>query len=131
MRRLGTLIDHLRRLVIPAGAAGQPDAGLLQRFLESHDDLAFEVLLWRHGPMVLGVCRRVLRCTQDVEDAFQATFLALVQKGGSIGRRESVASWLYKVAYRVALRAQAAAAKRAIREQSVTDAGAAEPADEV
>jgi RNA polymerase sigma factor (sigma-70 family) len=125
------LIDHLRRLVVPAGAAGQPDAALLERFLESRDDLAFEVLLWRHGPMVLGVCRRVLHHAQDVEDAFQATFLALVQKGGSIGRRESVASWLYKVAYRVALRARAAAAKRARREHPVYDARAAEPADEV
>jgi RNA polymerase sigma factor (sigma-70 family) len=131
MRRLGTLIDHLRRLVVPAGAAGQPDAGLLQRFLESRDDLAFEVLLWRHGPMVLSVCRRVLRRTQDVEDAFQATFLALVQKGASIGRRESVAGWLYKVAYRAALRARAAAAKRALRERPLPDARAAEPADDV
>jgi RNA polymerase sigma factor (sigma-70 family) len=131
MKRLGTLIDHLRRLVVPAGAAGQPDAALLQRFLESRDDLAFEVLLWRHGPMVLGVCRRVLSRTQDVEDAFQATFLALVQKGGSISRRESVASWLYKVAYRAALRARAAAAKRTLREQPVYDTRAAEPADEV
>src|SRR4051812_5983864 len=61
MRRLGTLIDHLRRLVVPAGAAAPPDAALRQRFLEGRDGLAFEVLLWRHGPMVLSACRRVLR----------------------------------------------------------------------
>src|SRR5262249_43491990 len=72
------------------------------------DEAAFELLAWRHGPLVLGTCRRLLSHPQDAEDAFQATFLALVRKAASIGRRESVAAWLHKVAYRVALAARAA-----------------------
>ena len=102
--QLGTFIRSLRRLVEPVQEAGLTDAELLQRFVAQRDEAAFEVLLWRHGPMVLQVCRRVLGQEQDIEDAFQATFLALVRKGAAIGRREAVAGWLYRVAYRVALR---------------------------
>src|SRR5262249_368681 len=71
------------------------------------DEGAFAALLARHGPMVLGVCRRVLRHTQDAEDAFQATFLVLARKAGAIGRREALGGWLYGVACRVAARARA------------------------
>jgi RNA polymerase sigma factor (sigma-70 family) len=102
--RLGTFLRHLRRVAAPKAAGGLSDALLLERWLTQHDQAAFEVLVWRYGPLVLGVCRRLLR-DADAEDAFQATFLALVRKAGSIGRRERVGSWLYKVAYRVALRA--------------------------
>lgn len=87
---------------------GAADADLLARFLERQDEAAFETLLWRHGPMVLSVCRRVLRDSHAADDAFQATFLILVRKGASIGKRQALASWLYKVAYRVALQARAA-----------------------
>src|SRR5262249_34923091 len=98
-------------------AVGLSDGQLLERFVTRHDEAAFEVLVWRHGAMVLGLCQRLLRHEQDVEDAFQATFLALVRKAGSISKREAVASWLYKVAYRIALAARAKAMERATREQ--------------
>src|SRR5262249_47992441 len=107
---LRMLLQHLRRLVGPHGG-GLTDAHLLQRFLSERDEAAFEVLVWRHGPMVLRLCRRVLRHEQDAEDAFQATFLTLVRKARTIGKRQAVASWLYKVAYRIALEARALASK--------------------
>jgi RNA polymerase sigma factor (sigma-70 family) len=114
--QLGTFLRHLRRVVGPGTDAGLTDAQLLERFLNDRDEAAFEVLVWRHGPMVLGVCRRVLRGEQDTEDAFQATFLALLRKAGSISKRQSVGSWLHQVAYRVALAARAGMARRAARE---------------
>jgi RNA polymerase sigma factor (sigma-70 family) len=115
---LPTLLDRLRRIVGPPGTGGLTDAELLERCVRPRDEAAFEVLVWRHGAMVLGVCRRLLRHEQDAEDAFQATFLAFVRKGGAVGKREALASWLYKVAYGVALRAKHEAAKRARRERS-------------
>src|SRR5437763_97968 len=77
------------------------DGQLLERFLAARDEAAFEALLRRHGPMVLGVCRRVLAgadSAYDSEDAFQATFLVLAHKAASVAARESVGSWLYGVA---------------------------------
>jgi cobalt-zinc-cadmium efflux system membrane fusion protein len=106
-RQLSTILYRLRRAAAGRDDAGLSDAQLLERFVRARDEAAFEVLVWRHGPMVLGVCRRLLRREQDAEDAFQATFLALVRKAGSIGRRAALASWLYKVAYRAALRVRA------------------------
>src|SRR5262245_5809792 len=109
--QLGTFLRSLcRRRGIPPG--GLSDARLLERWLDARDEAAFELLVWRHGPAVLGLCRRLLADAHDVEDAFQATFLALVRKAGSIGRQEAVGGWLYRVAYRVALRARAASARR-------------------
>src|SRR5688572_7613225 len=96
------LIRSLRPLAGSA-SAGLSDAQLLERFVTTRDEAAFELLLWRHGPAVLGVCRRLLRHAQDAEDAFQATFLTLARKAGAVARREVVGSWLYRVAYRVAL----------------------------
>src|SRR6266705_3488916 len=109
--QLRSLVRHLRRITGRVDA-GVPDAELLHRYVAEGDEAAFELLLWRHGPMVRGVCRRVLRHTQDAEDAFQATFLALVRKAVSISQRESLAGWLYRVAYRVALRARDAVARQ-------------------
>jgi len=106
---------HLRKLLGGPLAGGLSDAELLERFVLRRDAAAFEVLVWRHGPMVLGVCRHVLRHEHDAEDAFQATFLVLVRKAGSIGKRQAVGSWLFRVAYRVALRANAIAGKRAAK----------------
>jgi RNA polymerase sigma factor (sigma-70 family) len=92
------------------------DAELLERFVTSQDEAAFAALMARHGPMVFGICRRLLRHTQDAEDAFQATFLILVRKAASIGKRELLGNWLYGVAMRVAARARDMAAKRRTHE---------------
>src|ERR1700687_4785819 len=105
-QQLHTLLRQLRRLTVSRERSGLTDVELLERFVAHRDEAAFEVLVWRHGPLVLGVCRHVLRHEQDAEDAFQATFLVLVRKARSIGKREAVGSWLYRVAYRVALRAK-------------------------
>jgi RNA polymerase sigma factor (sigma-70 family) len=97
------------------------DAELLERFLAPDDDesasFAFEALVVRHGPMVLRVCRSILRDDNDVDDAFQATFLVLVKRARSVRRRDSLASWLYGVALRVASAARLAAARRRIFER--------------
>jgi RNA polymerase sigma factor (sigma-70 family) len=90
------------------------DAILLDRFVEQWDQAAFRDLVGRHGPMVLGVCRRILRDPHAAEDAFQATFLLLVRKAGSVRKRGSVGPWLYGVAQRVALEARGAASRRPV-----------------
>jgi DNA-directed RNA polymerase specialized sigma24 family protein len=87
------------------------DGQLLEAFVAGHDEGAFESLVRRHGPMVLSVCRRILSCPQDAEDAFQATFLVLVRKAATVRPRDLVGSWLYGVAYRAALKARTAAAR--------------------
>jgi RNA polymerase sigma factor (sigma-70 family) len=117
MRHLREVLDHLRL----ADAGGLTDGQLLARFLDGREEAAFAALLRRHGPMVLGVCRRLLRHEQDAEDAFQATFLLLACKAASVVRREAVSSWLYGVAYRTALRAKTRAAKRRARERQVEE----------
>lgn len=89
---------------------------LLERFLVRGDEAAFEAILRRHGPMVIGVCRRLLSDPHDVEDAFQATFLVLVRKAGSIRDRDVLGTWLYRVAHRIAVRAQIDARRRRARE---------------
>jgi RNA polymerase sigma factor (sigma-70 family) len=114
---LAAVLHHLRLL-----AAAQPDrdlsdAELLERFRRQREETAFAILLQRHGPMVLSVCRRVLHNPHDAEDAFQATFLALVRSAGSIRKGQSLASWLYGVAQRVATKARKQAASRRTREQ--------------
>jgi RNA polymerase sigma factor (sigma-70 family) len=88
------------------------DALLLDRFVEQWDQAAFRELVVRHGSMVLGVCRRMLRDSHAAEDAFQATFLVLARKAGSVRKRESVGPWLYGVAQRVALEARGIACRR-------------------
>jgi RNA polymerase sigma factor (sigma-70 family) len=100
-----TVLQQCRGLARPPDG-GLTDAQLVTRWLASRDQAAFELLLWRHAATVHGVCRRLLRQPQDVEDAFQATFLIFLRKARTIGKREAVASWLYKVAYRVALQAR-------------------------
>ena len=85
------------------------DEQLIDQFLtgqKENSESAFETLLKRHGPMVLGVCRHVLRRDQDAEDAFQATFLVLARKAGTIHNREILGCWLHEVAYRTAIRAR-------------------------
>jgi RNA polymerase sigma factor (sigma-70 family) len=117
---MSNLGRDLRRLVLMGGASGLTDAELLERFLTLGDEAAFESLVRRHGSMVLDVCRRVLHHHQDAEDAFQATFLVLVRKAANIWPREMLPNWLFGVAYRTALAAKAAAARRRLRERQVT-----------
>lgn len=89
-----------------------PDRQLLERFRQRHEEVAFQALLHRHGPMVLGVCRRLLRDEQAAEDAFQATFLVLARNAGSIRRPEALAGWLYGVASRVTARLKGSSARK-------------------
>jgi RNA polymerase sigma factor (sigma-70 family) len=124
-RPLYNLLQRLRRSADPSGG-GLSDAELLLRFVRQRDEAAFELLVWRHGPMVLGVCRRVLCDAYEAEDAFQATFLALVRKADSIARGGAVAPWLYRVAFRIALRARATAAQRQARSGLPSDLAAPE-----
>jgi len=93
------------------------DAELLRRFVTQRDETSFELLLWRHGPMVWGVCRRVLGHTHDAEDAFQASFLALARKARMIGEGKSLPGWLYRVSLRAALAALKARRLRRRREE--------------
>jgi RNA polymerase sigma factor (sigma-70 family) len=97
------------------------DTELLERFIVQADETAFELIVRRHGPMVLGVCRRVLGDTHDAEDAFQATFLVLVRKASSLQNRNALGPWLYGVAGRTALGARAARSLRRGRQREVVD----------
>jgi RNA polymerase sigma factor (sigma-70 family) len=112
-------------------AADVTDGQLLERFVNAREAAAFRALLQRHGPMVLGVCRRILRHDQDAEDAFQATFLVLIRKASSIAKRDSVGSWLYGVAYRVAMKAKTRALKRRSYETQAVTRPMTEPHDEL
>jgi RNA polymerase sigma factor (sigma-70 family) len=120
-RSLTALIQHLRTAVGTPGDGTLTDAELLDRWVAQRDGAAFELLLWRHGPTVLGACRRLLRDPHEAEDAFQATFLVLVRKAASIHRRESLGAWLHRVACRVALKARRSAARRRRLEQPRAD----------
>jgi RNA polymerase sigma factor (sigma-70 family) len=117
--RLGDALDRLRTAVSGHESAGLTDAQLLDRYVARRDEAAFEALVRRHGPMVLGVCRRVLGSPHDAEDAFQATFLVLVRKAASVRPRERVGNWLYGVAYRAAQKARVASIRRQARESRV------------
>jgi RNA polymerase sigma factor (sigma-70 family) len=107
------VIDRLFRW---GAAVGDDDARLLERFRDGRDEAAFAALMDRHGPMVLGVCRRALRDGRDVEDAFQATFLILARRAATIRGAGGVGPWLHGVARRVATRARADSARRFVRE---------------
>ena len=111
---MAELTRGLRRLLATTGA--ESDADLLERFVADRDGLAFAALVSRHGPMVLAVCRRVLRHRQDAEDAFQATFLVLARRAGAVKPRSLLGNWLYGVAYRTALGAKRVALARRARE---------------
>jgi RNA polymerase sigma factor (sigma-70 family) len=110
--QLHTIIRHLNRSLSQAGEEGLTDGQLLENFVGRRDEGAFELLVWRHGAMVLGTCRRLLRDAQEAEDALQATFLVLARKAGSIRRGQSVGGWLHRVATRLAFRTRTRAAKQ-------------------
>jgi RNA polymerase sigma factor (sigma-70 family) len=111
--------QHLRRTVLMREGRGLTDAQLVEDFVKHRDEAAVAALVARHGPMVWGVCRRMLHNHQDAEDAFQATFLVLVRRADSIAPRGLVGNWLYGVAHRTALKARALAVRRRARERQV------------
>src|SRR3954471_22711280 len=115
--QMSGVILHLRRAVHPQDGEGLTDGQLLRDYVNGEGVL--DALVRRHGPMVWGVCRRVLRNHQDAEDAFQATFLVLVRRAASIASRELLANWLYGVARRTALKARATPPRRGARERQV------------
>src|SRR6516225_6545493 len=103
------LLDYLYRISAAQHARELPDPELLQQFIANRAEAAFAALVRRHGPMVFGVCQRVLRDQHLAEDAFQATFLVLARKASSIRKQEQVGAWLHGVARRIARRARAKA----------------------
>jgi RNA polymerase sigma-70 factor (ECF subfamily) len=112
VRELGTLLNE--------GAVGMlSDGELLGQFVKWPEGSAFEAIVERYGPLVWGVCRRVLRDHHDAEDAFQATFLVLARKAASVMPRDKLGHWLYGVAFQTAMKARAARAKRRARERQV------------
>jgi len=112
-----SVLRHVRRVALSDD--GLSDTQLLGAFLANREDSAFEAILRRHGPLVFGVCRRVLRDRHLAEDAFQATFLVLVRKAGAVRTQTSLGSWLYKVAYRTAMKALAMKLRRQSKESQV------------
>jgi RNA polymerase sigma factor (sigma-70 family) len=115
------VLRHLRTAALLGDAPERTDGRLLQAFVTRRDEAAFEALVRRHGPMVLGVCRRLLGNLHDAEDAFQAAFLVLARKAASVRPPGLVGHWLYGVAYRTALKARALAARRQARERQVRE----------
>src|SRR5260370_26581373 len=115
-----SVLRHLRKAALGPDGGGLTDGQLLQRFLTRRDEAAFAVLVRRHGPMVLGVCRRILHNSHDADDAFQATFLVLVRKAPVLASRAVVGNWLHGVAYRTALKARSADARRRVKERAMS-----------
>src|SRR2546428_7265206 len=111
----------LRRVFLAPPCTGLTDGELLEAFVARRDGAYFEAIVRRYGPMILGVCRRVLRDRHDAEDAFQATFLVFLRKVRAIRKRMSLASWLYGVAHRTALQSREATARRRAKARQVED----------
>jgi RNA polymerase sigma factor (sigma-70 family) len=112
-------IAQLFRALRAHHSADQTDGQLLSQFLAQRDETAFATLVRRHGPMVLGVCQRILGNAADAEDAFQATFLVLVRKATSLTSRTVLGAWLHCVARRTALNARRVAARRRLKEEAM------------
>src|SRR5215472_1873170 len=125
--QLGAVVRHIRRLAVPADTQGLSDVQLLDRFTRHREESAFAALMRRHGGLVWGVCRHVLRQEQDAEDAFQATFLVLADKARAIRKREALACWLHGTAYRIAMTARREASRRRVREERAAGSTAAPP----
>jgi RNA polymerase sigma factor (sigma-70 family) len=122
---IDNVIHYIRQLAGIERADDQTDVELLDRFVKYRDEAAFAAILNRHGPLVLSVCRNIVHESHDAEDAFQATFLVLVRKARSIRKSTALRSWLYGVAYRVAVRAKANQRKRRLHEEQGVDMEAA------
>jgi RNA polymerase sigma factor (sigma-70 family) len=127
--QLDGVLTHIRKLVAGETAGPRPDRELVERFVRHRDEAAFAALVQRHGPMVLGVCRRVLHHTQDAEDACQAAFLVFARKAASIRNRDAIGSWLHGVAYRAAARLRRDLSRRRAREGPVADVPQADSAE--
>jgi RNA polymerase sigma factor (sigma-70 family) len=121
------LMRYVRRLAATRTDSAPSDSVLLERVLRQNDSLALDVVMRRHGPMILGVCRRILGDRHLVEDAFQATFLVLLRRGSTIRARESLAGWLYRIAFRIALRAHGQCIKSDSRAIALARANGPEP----
>jgi RNA polymerase sigma factor (sigma-70 family) len=128
---LGLFVQRLRTLLDPARHESAPDGQLLARWAADRDSHAFAALVWRHGGIVWQVGRGVLRQREDAEDVFQATFLVLARKAGSLRGRESVAGWLHQTAYRLALKTRTATARRLRREDQTAQITVADPLEEL
>src|SRR5260370_13004435 len=115
--QLASVLQQLRAMVHAGAYEDTSDRELLERFLAQREEAAFVALLKRHGPMVLQVCRRIQGNEHDAEDTFQATFLLLARKAGSIRKLASVASWLHRVAHRLPLAAKTQEAPRQQRDK--------------
>jgi RNA polymerase sigma factor (sigma-70 family) len=118
---MNELIQHLRGTLLPQDGGKLTDGQLLEDYIAGRDEASLAALVQRHGPMVWGVCRRVLGNYHDTEDAFQATFLVFVRKATSIVPREMVVNWLYGVAHLTALKARATVITRKGRERQVAE----------
>src|SRR5262245_47771105 len=130
-RKLGRVVEHIRRWAASGVDCAVPDPELLARYRASGDEAAFAALVKRHGPMVWGLCRRLLRHAQDAEDGFQATFLVLVRKASAIRKQESVGGWLYAVAFRIAHKLRASAARRQAGETAFVECADPHTADDL
>src|SRR5438270_8794645 len=106
-KQAGIILHHIRKIMTAHEAEQLSDRELLRRFAQERDETAFATLVRRHGPMILHGCQRVLHNWHDAEDAFQAAFLVLARKAASRKWDESVGTWLYLVAYRLALKIRA------------------------
>src|SRR6266700_1024977 len=116
-KALNGVFQRIRNLAAVQTSRGCNDRELVQRFL-AEDEAAFTVLVERHGPMVLALCRRVLRQRDDAEDACQATFLVLARKAAALRKQGSLSSWLHGVAYRICVNLKRQEARRRRREQT-------------
>ncbi len=128
---LNAAMQTLRKVATLHAYRSLPDGELLERFIDAHDEAAFTVLIEKHGPMVLGVCRRALTSLHDAEDACQATFLVLSRKAATVSKKASLGSWLHGVAGRVSANLKREQGRRRSRERMRDSAPSKDPANEV
>ena len=127
MTGTSVIVQQLRTLIAASGAEDQSDQHLLEQFLSQRDEPSFAALVERHGPMVLGVCRRILRDEHLAEDVFQATFLVLARRAATICKRQSVGSWLHGVALRLARKVKAGVVRSELPDSRSNTPGAVDP----
>jgi RNA polymerase sigma factor (sigma-70 family) len=125
------LVRHLHTLIARQAHGAPTDQQLLEHFLTQRSEASFAALVERHGPMVLGVCRRVLHHTHDAEDAFQATFLVLARKANSIRKQESLGSFLHGVAYHLAEKLRTKTRRRSAHERAAASRESADPVEDI